>query len=95
MRNFCDLKPDNDTAHTLLMRAFRLNDKDYVSLFQLGSDFFSGERRGCERNLGYARWCFEQAQNVLQNEAGPLANRYKESVDKVLQRTEDVSAIKP
>lgn len=95
MRNFCDLKPDNDTAHTLLMRAFRLNDKDYVSLFQLGSDFFSGERRGCERNLGYARWCFEQAQNVLQNEAGPLANRYKESVDKVLQRTEGVSAIKP
>ena len=95
MRVYCGIRTDNQQAHNLLMQAFKLNDKDYVSLFQLGSDFFSGERRGCKRNLEYARWCFEQAQKALQHETGALADRYWESIDKVLQRTEGVSAIKP
>lgn len=95
MRAYCDIQPDNQQAHKLLMQAFELNDYDYVLLYQLGSDFLSGDRRGCERNLAYARWCFEQGEKALGNNSAPKANLYRNYLTKGKQRTEGFSTKKP
>ena len=96
MRTYCSIDASNRKAHDLLMQAFELNEDDLVMLFQLGCDFFSGERRGCERNLEYARWCFEQAEKALENNNDPSANNfYRYYVTKLLKRTNGISAQKP
>ena len=65
MRDNCDIIPDNLMAHKYLFDAFELNDNDYMILYQLGCDFKAGTIRGCERNLDYALWCFDHAENTL------------------------------
>jgi hypothetical protein len=95
MRAYCGIQPDNQQAHKLLMQAFELNEYDYVMLYQLGSDFLSGDRRGCERNLAYARWCFEQGEKALGNNNDPKANLYRNYLTKGKQRTEGSIAKKP
>lgn len=95
MRSYCKVNADNKQAHNLLMEAFEINDYDYVLLYQLGSDFLSGERRGCERNLDYARWCFEQGERALGNNNDPKSNLYREYIKKGIQRTEGFTAKKP
>ena len=64
MRKNCGIEPNNVEAHRLLLKAVEIKDSDYVSLYQLGCDFMSG-KRGCDRNVGCARWCFDQAYNSL------------------------------
>lgn len=95
MRFFCELTPDNRQAHNLLMQAFELNDYDPVLLYQLGSDFLSGERRGCERNLPYASWCFEQAEKALRTDNSSQAKLYKDYLTKGRQRTNGITSKKP
>ncbi len=95
MRAYCGIQPDNQQAHKLLMQAFELNDYDHVLLYQLGSDFLSGDRRGCERNLAYARWCFEQGEKAVGNNNDPKANLYKNYLTKGKLRTEGSLAKKP
>jgi serine/threonine protein kinase len=95
MRAYCGIKTDNVVSHDLLMQAFQLNEDDYVLLYQLGSDFLSGDRRGCERNLAYALWCFEQGEKTLANEPGPRANLYREYFHKGKLKTEGFTPKKP
>lgn len=99
MRNYCDIKPNNKTAHDLLMRAFKLNENDHVLLYQLGSDFLAApppntttNRRGCIQNEEYARWCFEQAEKSLENIIGTQADRYRVKLSEKLQSTEGTEA---
>lgn len=95
MRDFCGIQPDNAKAHALLMQAFELNENDYALLYQLGYDFFSGQRRGCDRNPSYARWCFNEVERILENTSGTVADRYKEAVTERNQRLEDIMPQKP
>ncbi len=95
MRAYCGIQPDNQKAHKLLMQAFELNDFDYVMLYQLGSDFLSGDRRGCERNLVYARWCFEQGERAVENSNDSKATIYRNYLNKGKLRTEGSLAKKP
>ena len=95
IRDFCGIQPDNEKAHALLMQAFELNENDYALLYQLGYDFFSGQRRGCNRNPSYARWCFNEVESILENTSGTVADRYKEAVTERNQRLEDIMPQKP
>lgn len=95
MRDFCGIQPDNAKAHALLMQAFALNETDYALLYQLGYDFLSGQRRGCDRNPGYARWCFNEVESILENTSGTVADRYKEAATERNQRLEDIMPQKP
>lgn len=80
MRDNCGIIPDNDMAHKYLFDAFELNENDFMILFQLGCDFKAGDNRGCKRNLHYALWCFNRAENTL--DSSELNNiRYRQALD--------------
>ena len=64
------------------MQAFKLREDDPKLLFQLGLDFFSGDRRGCIREGGYALWCFNKVEEVLERATYPDSEKYKEEIDK-------------
>jgi serine/threonine protein kinase len=88
MQKRCNLRPDKGKAHSLLMQAFRLREDDPALLFQMGLDFFSGERRGCDRNFPYAAWCFYTAEYSLRNSTDPVSERYKTEISKRKKATE-------
>ena len=94
MRQNCGLGTDNAEAHRLLMSAFGIKDNDYVALYQLGCDFMSG-KRGCERNAGCARWCFDQAYQSLGVDNSDLANQYRKEIKSKQERLKNVKAIRP
>ena len=81
MRDNCGITPDNEKAHKYLFDAFELNENDFMILYQLGLDFLAGSKRGCERKLNFALWCFKSAENTLN---GPNSNnaRYRDALDK-------------
>lgn len=86
MRSYCGIQTDNKKAHDLLMQAFRLNENDYVALFQLGNDFMARDRRGCDRNDSLALWCFNQIGLLLENSKGTAVDRYREAATEKKQR---------
>jgi serine/threonine protein kinase len=43
--NNVEIKSDNKKAHELLMEAIKINDNDYKSLYELGSDYLAGDVR--------------------------------------------------
>lgn len=80
MRDNCDIIPDNVMAHQYLFDAFELNDNDFMILYQLGRDFRAGDKRGCERNLEYALWCFDRAEKCL-NSSNINRTRYLQELE--------------
>ena len=94
MRQNCGLSANNSEAHRLLMQAYGIKDNDYVALYQLGCDFMSG-KRGCERNAGCARWCFEQANLALGVDNSELAEQYRKEIKNKLGRLNNVKPVKP
>jgi hypothetical protein len=94
MRQNCGLSTDNTEAHRLLMEAYGIKDNDYVALYQLGCDFMSG-KRGCERNAGCARWCFDEAYQVLGVNNSELAEQYRKEIKNKLGRLNGVKPVKP
>jgi hypothetical protein len=78
-----------------LLKAVEIKDSDYVSLYQLGCDFMSG-KRGCDRNVGCARWCFDQAYNSLGVvDLSELANQYRSEIENKQGRLNNVKPVKP
>lgn len=94
MRQNCGLSTDNSEAHRLLMKAYGIKDNDYVALYQLGCDFMSG-KRGCERNAGCARWCFDQAFEALGVDNSELAEQYRKEIKNKLGRLSSAKPVKP
>lgn len=96
MRNNCGIVTNNDTAHKYLLDAFKQNENDFMTLYQLGCDFKAGDMRGCKRKLEYALWCFNQAESVLKK-SGKLNDRYQQELDNGRDRisTDKYSPIKP
>lgn len=94
MRQNCGLSTDNTEAHRLLMKAYGIKDNDYVALYQLGCDFMSG-KRGCERNAGCARWCFDQAFQALGVDNSELAEQYRKEIKNKLGRLSSAKPVKP
>lgn len=96
MRDNCDIIPDNEMAHKYLFDAFALKENDFMILYQLGCDFKAGTVRGCERNLDYALWCFDHAENALKNSSVNRA-RYQQELERGRDRisTLDHAAVKP
>lgn len=94
MRQNCGLSTDNTEAHRLLMKAYGIKDNDYVALYQLGCDFMSG-KRGCERNAGCARWCFDQAFEALGVDNSELAEQYRKEIKNKLGRLSSAKPVKP
>lgn len=94
MRQNCGLSTDNSEAHRLLMEAYGIKDNDYVALYQLGCDFMSG-KRGCERNVGCARWCFDQAFEALGVDNSELAEQYRKEIKNKLGRLSSAKPVKP
>lgn len=97
MRDNCEITPDNEKAHKYLFDAFKLKENDFMVLFQLGCDFSAGEKRGCERKIEYALWCFNTADSLL-NSSGKNDVRYREELDKMRNRLiniKDKSPLKP
>lgn len=95
MRENCGLKKDNVEAHVLLMDAFAINSEDHVSLFALGSDFMANGERGCDRNLGYAKWCYMEAKAVIEDDSGIEIERYRTQIQACLERLSNSNAVKP
>ena len=92
MRDNYGITPNNKTAHNYLFDAFELKENDFMILYQLGCDYKAGTVRGCDRNLDYALWCFNQAEkHVLNN------SRYREELEHGRDRisTDNHSPIKP
>lgn len=92
MRKSCNITHNNETAHNYLLKAVELNDTIPIPLFQLGNDYLSGRRRGCERNLNYALWCFNRADSLLVNYSDPESIRCKDNIVKsklIIQRSGD------
>ena len=94
MRTNSGLTANNIQAHELLMQAYRIDDADYVMLYQLGCDFMSG-KRGCDRNASYARWCFDKAYEVLGVDNGEVAQQYRTEIKSKQVRLKNVKAVKP
>ena len=82
MQQLCGITPDNKEAHSLLMQAFELREDDPKLLFQLGLDFFSGDRRGCKQEWKYAAWCFNETEKALGSASYHDSEKYKEELDK-------------
>lgn len=79
--------PNNIKAHSLLYRAFLLNDDDYVALYELGCDYMApNKQRGSEKNLNYAKWCFLQAEATAKSSQNVDAKNYIEKIDELASR---------
>ena len=96
MKKNCDLGGDNKAAHEYLMDAFSINSDDHVSLFALGSDFMANNgERGCERNLPYAKWCYQKADSTLGMVNSIEAKRYRTQIQSRLDRLKKEKSEKP
>lgn len=82
MRDNCSITPDNKMAHEYLFDAFQLKENDFMILYQLGCDFMAGDIRGCKRNLGFALWCFQGAENTLKG-SNMNNTRYSDALELV------------
>ncbi len=87
--------PDNKEAHALLLQAFHLDENDPVLLFQLGFDFYSGERRGSPENVEYAKWCFNMAENLFDSKPYPDSEKYMKAISQWKSQLESINAEKP
>ena len=96
MRNNCGIVPNNETAQKYLFYAFEQNENDFMILYQLGCDFKAGNMRGCQRNLNYALWCFDHAENTLKSSDTNHA-RYQQVLEYGRERisTSDYTPVKP
>ncbi len=52
---------DNEKAHVLLLKAVEINDTDYHSLYELGCNYMSKDKRGATKNLELARTYLQKA----------------------------------
>lgn len=52
---------DNEKAHALLLKAVKINDADYHSLYELGCNYMSKDKRGATKNLELARTYLQKA----------------------------------
>lgn len=94
MSDNAELQLDNKKAHSLLFKAFSLNQNDYVTLYELGCDYAAEERRGVKRDVSCAKWCFLQAEEVA-NCAQNVDTTYLNNIKELLGRIKDVEPIKP
>lgn len=94
MQQNCGIVANNTEAHLLLMKAFNIKDDDYVSLYQLGCDFMSGQR-GCDRNTKYAAWCFNRANNLAAAANTAEAEQYRKEIKSKMERLKSVKAERP
>ena len=81
MRENCGIIPDNKMAHKYLFDASKLNENDFMILYQLGCDFKAGDvRGGCGRNLNNSLWYFDAAQELL-NKANSDNEPYRKALE--------------
>lgn len=60
---------DNERAHTLLLKAVEINGNDYHSLYELGCNYMSRDKRGASKDLGRAKTYLLRAR-ALAEQAG-------------------------
>lgn len=89
MRDNCGITPDNKMAHKYLFDAFKLNENDFMILYQLGLDFKAGPVRGCDRKLNYALWCFDHADSCVNH------TQYRHELELGRDRIMNYSPLKP
>ena len=89
MRDNCGITPDNKMAHKYLFDAFKLNENDFMILYQLGLDFKAGPVRGCDRKLDYALWCFDHADSCVNH------TQYRQELELGRDRILNYSPLKP
>ena len=94
MRTNAGLTANNGQAHRMLFRAYLANENDFRVLYELGCDFMSGQR-GCERNAGNAKWCFDKASALLGFEKEVDKDQYRKEIDSKLERLKNVNGVKP
>lgn len=74
---------DNKLAHTLLLKAVKINDSDYHSLYELGCNYMSRDKRGTDKNLELAKKFLLKAK-TLAKQAGD--KDYQNRIDKRLSK---------
>lgn len=57
---------DNKLAHTLLLKAVKINGNDYRSLYELGCNYMSRDKRGTVKDLESAKTYLLKAQSLAQ-----------------------------
>ncbi len=77
------VEPDSIKAHDLLMEAYRQNEKDVHILYDLGLDFYMGEKYGVEeRDLPTAKKYFQKAlQLATESNDIPMQKRIQERLN--------------
>ena len=101
MKNNCGISTNNKEAHQYLMKLYQAgnlpsdNDLTCEFYYQLGCDFLYGERRGCEKNQGYALWCFQQVQQIASRNSFPHANAFLNNVDEKIDVLANKRKVQP
>lgn len=60
------IAPDNIKAHELLLKAVQINDNDYRSLYELGCDYMSKDKRGAEKDLAKSQEYLRKAYSLAE-----------------------------
>lgn len=76
---------NNREAHNQLVEYVKANDGDYRAWFELGRDYYAGQKRGVERrDLSSAKYCLLYADTLLSDDGGVISKQYREQIDKNL-----------
>lgn len=75
------IKTDNKRAHSLLLKAVEINENDYHSLYELGCNYMSRDKRGTAKNLKLAKEYLKKAQALAKQAED---KEYQSRIDKRL-----------
>ena len=77
-------------AHQLLFESFKMNEDDYATLYQLGKDYHAANyRRGCEKNIHYALWCYQHAEELAEKTNTTDAIQHLREIKRQIANIED------
>lgn len=74
---------DNKRAHTLLLKAVEINGDDYHSLYELGCNYMSRDKRGADKDLGQAKTYLQKARSLAE-QAGD--KDYQDKIERRLSK---------
>lgn len=77
------IRIDNEQAHTLLLKAVEINGDDYHSLYELGCNYMSRDKRGAVKDLELAKTYLLKARSLAE-QAGD--KDYQEKIGKRLSK---------
>lgn len=101
MKSNCGITPNNKEAHQYLMNLYQTgnissdNNLKCEFYYQLGCDFLYGDRRGCDKNQGYALWCFQQVQQIASGNSFPRANAFLNNVEEKIEVLANKRKVQP